>query len=352
MALTYFKQYKESRRFIRLFILFSAVIFQLFIVTTIAYTPDFRYIQFILQIFAFSLVFTSIHFWIVAPLLSKRVGIIYFFVVLVICSTITTCSLLYLVESGIVEYPDIIFPEYLPLRMKIAFYFCCSFLIFFGTRFLYLFLNTFQISDERYKYLNENYVNEINSLKMQSNPLFLLDSINKMSTLIYENHFEAAIKLNSDVSFTLNKQLKYTQKDYIVLQEELDWQKQYLNIYNALLEQKFDFKIFIDDDELLLQPIPPLLLQSALEVFIYEIQESKDSTLLKITYSDIGSGNYSGISANIQCKLYNKHGNDLRFYNFEKRISLLNKVGRFQTEYQYSYQSGSHNCIINIIELP
>lgn len=100
------------------------------------------------------------------------------------------------------------------------------------------------------------------SLKDQLNPHFLFNSLNVLSSLVYEDADRSAAfiqKLSKIYRYVLDVQ----QEDWVPLQKELDFARNYLELQKIRFEQNLQF--FIPEPKEDLFCIPPLSLQLLLE---------------------------------------------------------------------------------------
>jgi LytS/YehU family sensor histidine kinase len=269
-------------------------------------------------------------------------------------ATLTCFTILLLFELHIIDYPNFVKAELIPKRMYIAMYLCVGLVLFFAGRFVYLFFNTFQLSNEKVKNELDSYNNEINSLRLQINPNFLFNSLETLKKLLEENRLEEALKFNTETYALLNKQIKYAQKESIRLEEDIQWIENYLKTQQIAEGKLFDYQILLSDPELNLQEIPPILLQPILEKYISAFKTIKSKHKIIIQVNDFNSTYGQGIIIKLtdRYEVTNILQNQVftSILNLEKRIELINKTGRFNISLEKEDNSYSKTYTLKIIE--
>lgn len=110
--------------------------------------------------------------------------------------------------------------------------------------------------------------NELNQklLLSQMNPHFIFNSIDNIQSLIYNKQDKEAVNYLNKFSKFTRQILENSNESYIPLSEELTMMDNYLVIQQLLYNNKFDFKIDVDDTldtEAIL--LPPMLTQPFIE---------------------------------------------------------------------------------------
>jgi tetratricopeptide (TPR) repeat protein len=110
--------------------------------------------------------------------------------------------------------------------------------------------------------------NELNQklLLSQMNPHFIFNSIDNIQSLIYNKQDKEAVNYLTKFSKLTRQILENSNENYILLSEELTMIENYLSIQQLLYNNKFDFKIEVDnsiDSETIL--LPPMLTQPFIE---------------------------------------------------------------------------------------
>jgi hypothetical protein len=354
MSINYFDQFTDSRSKIKNYILSATVLIHIILSFAAFFTPNFSNIKGFLAFNITNLSLFAFHYLFIAPLLSKRVSILFFIITLFFSTTLFVIFYLVLFETNILQYPDFITNNLIPIRMKATFFICVSFVVFFAARFLFLFLNTFQLSSERFEYLMEGYTKEINEMRMQSNPFFLYASLQNLNHLLEIEEFDKALQYNSELSALLNMQLKHSKTEFITIEEDLEWMKYYFETQQLLSKENFEYKIEISDLDLYLQFIPPLLLQPIIENFLIRKNTNKNKHNIGISIEELKIKGKQGAIIKVTDTYNNddsiEFSNTLAFYNLEKRIDLINKVNQMNIQLKNIKSESETSYVLTIIE--
>lgn len=103
----------------------------------------------------------------------------------------------------------------------------------------------------------------LNSLSNQLNPHFLFNALNNIRFMIHENQRKADTMVTS-LSDILRYSLESSNKEKVLLAEEIDIIKRYIDIVKSQLEERLDFQLEIDP-QLNEYLIPPMVLQMLIE---------------------------------------------------------------------------------------
>ena len=125
---------------------------------------------------------------------------------------------------------------------------------------------------------------ELAALRNQMNPHFVFNSLNSIQNFIFKKDTEKANYFLSKFSGLMRKSLQYTRLDFITIQEEMSFLKDYLELEMMRFPDKFQYTINIDeqleDDHIML---PSLLLQPILENSVkHGFKETKTDGLIEI----------------------------------------------------------------------
>lgn len=266
-----------------------------------------------------------------------------------------TALLTCIFEYGLVEYPTIIQEEILPLNMKVAFFMICGIALYFTARSLHLFLNTFQLTDSRLEFLKNSFQKEIDEMRIQSNPNFLLQSLQNIDLLISIDQEQNAIKYASAISELLKNQLIHTQSDQITVEQDIEWIEYYLQTQKIIFKDDFEYSIELKDNDVLLQKIPPLLFQPILESLLLTDYQSLKKHSVKITIDDISTTKTNGIeihfSAHYEDITFQKNQNSISLIDLKKRIELINNLQKFNIQLLEKHNDAYPIYILKILEL-
>lgn len=107
---------------------------------------------------------------------------------------------------------------------------------------------------------------EIRALQSQMNPHFIFNSINSIQGFILKNKVDEALGYLMDFSKILRQTLDNASREFISLEEELQYIRYYLSLEMMRFDQKFDVEINLPED---INPqsvqIPPMILQPYVE---------------------------------------------------------------------------------------
>ena len=110
----------------------------------------------------------------------------------------------------------------------------------------------------------------LQSLRREMNPHFIFNSLNSVNQFISENKELEANKYLTSYSNLMRNMMENSNKDFITLNKEIEQLKKYLDLEHLRFQDKFDFKISIDnnlDSEATL--VPNMIIQPHLENAIW-----------------------------------------------------------------------------------
>lgn len=139
------------------------------------------------------------------------------------------------------------------IRFKYVFHANLLYLILsvFSTMLIYTIVDyrdRFNVSNNDVKLFKKNFYkrnNEYLQLKQQVNPHFLFNNLNTLISFIEINP-KKAIEFGQHLSNTYRYYLKQQSEDFVLLNEEISFIKEYLEIYKAKFENGFSFKIDVE----------------------------------------------------------------------------------------------------------
>jgi sensor histidine kinase YesM len=163
---------------------------------------------------------------------------------------------------------------------------------------------------------------ELNNLKAQLNPHFMFNSMNSIRALIDENPRQAKEAI-TQLSTILRNTLLMGRKREVSLREELDVVRDYLSLESIRYEERLrvDYQI---DNALLDNPIPPLLLQTAVENAIkHGISALPQGGDLLISIAEKGNKLVLDVSNTGTITRPREESNGIGLMNAEKRLELM-----------------------------
>lgn len=178
---------------------------------------------------------------------------------------------------------------------------------------------------------------EMKALRAQMNPHFIFNSLNSVQKFILKNDSFSASQYLTKFSRLIRLILDHSNQNYVLLQNEIDLLKIYIEIEDLRFDKKFDYEIIIDDrietDNI---QIPSMIIQPFIENAIWHgllHKESKGKLLLhfmqcgddclKVIVEDNGIGREK--AAELKSKqLLKKKSYGMQIT--ENRIEILNKT--------------------------
>jgi len=111
---------------------------------------------------------------------------------------------------------------------------------------------------------------EMQALRAQMNPHFIFNSLNSINMFILENNKLQASEYLSKFSRLVRLILQNSQEAFIPLERELEALQLYLELESLRFENKFEYKIIVDDDvDTTMLRVPPLIIQPYAENAIW-----------------------------------------------------------------------------------
>lgn len=172
------------------------------------------------------------------------------------------------------------------------------------------------------------------ALRSQMNPHFIFNSLNSIQNFVLKNDVDSANYYLSNFSTMMRKVLDYSQHNLILLAEEIELIRLYLQMEHLRFSKKFEIDIKIDPAiDQYLAKIPPMLLQPYLEnAILHGLQLIKHKGLLQLLIDH--KGDYmliriidNGIGRERARAIRAKTGHISKgLENIEKRIKLYNKL--------------------------
>ncbi len=129
---------------------------------------------------------------------------------------------------------------------------------------------------------------EMKLLRSQMNPHFIFNCINSIQGLVLQNKSQLAARYLRDFSKLLRLTLNNATRDFITLDEELQYTHHYLNLEQMRFEGNFNIDIHVDHDlDKNFIMIPPMLIQPHIENAIFHglIPSRKSEKKLHISFA-------------------------------------------------------------------
>ena len=177
----------------------------------------------------------------------------------------------------------------------------------------------------------------LKSLRSQMNPHFIFNALNSVNNFISKSDERSANRYLSDFSKLMRSVLENSEEDFIPLEKELQQLELYIKLEHSRFEDKFDYKIAIDENVQVSKfQIPPMLLQPYIENAIWHglryreekgellvtvKENSADSIIICITDNGIGRKKSAEIKTQNQRKQKSKGMGIIK-----KRVAILNDM--------------------------
>ncbi len=170
----------------------------------------------------------------------------------------------------------------------------------------------------QYEKLKTEQINtQYNSLKNQVNPHFLFNSLNALSSLVYEDQ-DRAVEFIRKLSEVYRYVLETKDKEIVSVQEELEFLNAYLYLQKIRFGENLIFNNTIET-VVLDNYVVPISLQMLMENAIKHNVISNNKPLHVRVYND---GNYLYLENNLQEKLH-KDSTGIGLQNIKDRYTLL-----------------------------
>ncbi len=131
---------------------------------------------------------------------------------------------------------------------------------------------------------NEVLTSNFEMLKNQVNPHFMFNSLNTLTSLIYQNQ-DLAAKYVGQLSKVYRSVLTANKNEVVTVEEELKTLESYIFLQTIRFEDKFKVEIDLEDD-IKKKSIPPMVLQMLLENCIKHNEITEERPLLINMYQE------------------------------------------------------------------
>jgi LytS/YehU family sensor histidine kinase len=168
------------------------------------------------------------------------------------------------------------------------------------------------------------------------NPHFIFNSLNSVNQFISENKELEANKYLTSYSTLMRDMMENSNKDFILLDKEVEQLKKYLDLEHLRFQDKFDFEISVDNDlDAESVFVPNMIIQPHLENAIWHglrYLDKKGFLHLKFQLNNgkvnvIIEDNGIGLTKSQELKTSNQKVHESRgLNNTKERIGLLNQL--------------------------
>ncbi|MCH2192961.1 histidine kinase [Kordia sp.] len=199
----------------------------------------------------------------------------------------------------------------------------------------------------------------LKSLRAQMNPHFIFNALNSVNNYIALNDERNANRYLSEFSTLMRAVLENSDEDFIPLFKELELLELYVRLEHMRFQDKFDYKINVDEKLKVSEfQIPPMLLQPYIENAIwhglrYKEEKgmlsititAKTDEILEITIEDDGIGRKRSMELKTKNQLRQKSKG---MGNIKKRIAILNDMYKDKVDVSVTdiFQDGQGTKVI------
>lgn len=239
-----------------------------------------------------------------------QIFIITFFVILMVMG-IRTIFNLFIFPGGFIRLLD-------EIVIGVFFLFISLLLVFLDLG-IHL-LDKWRVSQaeiERFK--KENLETQFEMLRTQVNPHFLFNSLNTLSSLIYENQ-DTASNYVREMSSVYRYILEKRKADIVTLKEELNFTKSYVYMLSLRFEDKIKFELNIDsrfEDKV----VTPLTLQILIENAVKHNVVSLKKPLTVEIFTQ--NNNTIVVKNNLQAKANSSYSSGIGLDNIKNRLEII-----------------------------
>jgi sensor histidine kinase YesM len=176
---------------------------------------------------------------------------------------------------------------------------------------------------------------ELQALRAQMNPHFTFNTLSSIQNFINSKNSEEAVSYLSKFAKLMRSIMDNSKKPQILLKDELSALELYMQLEQLRLENKFEYKIIIENAvDINYEEIPPMLLQPYVENAIWHgithkegkgniaINITKHGNILQCTINDNGIGRAASEKINNRKSKHKSHGMSIT----KERLEILNAM--------------------------
>lgn len=350
----YFEQYIKNRNKVTAYILGMTAVLSILICFLVYYDKHLTYSNDFLIILAAAIFTIYIQYRIISPLLMKVVSVLFFLITMGCCIVVSGIIFFLLFECKVLHYPAFAYGDLISYKIKAGYFLTLGTLLFFASRALFLFFNTFQLSTKRYKHLVLGNSKEINELRLKSNPHILYNYLHNSYKLLRDDKTDIALEYSDTFNSLIKKQTIFASSEVISLENELQWLQEYLKCEKIRMHQLLNYQINVQTQEIFQQNIPPYILQPVVEYLLNQNTKFEKPITIAIDIKHLKNEGKNGSNIYLSCSKEKKEFLSYKtasFTNWEKRVTLINELKQFNITY-HKNTSSSHNIFeINILEI-
>jgi len=201
---------------------------------------------------------------------------------------------------------------------------------------------------------------ELNRLKSNMNPHFIFNVMNFIQAMIIKNNKPMALKATTKLSQINRLFLETSEKDYISLEQELEFVNTYIQLEKMRFEsdKEFEFNVIIEEGiKIQNWNLPPLILQPLLENALKHgvLLEKKAIGFISIHITSTSPNEIiihiqnKGLTSAFKRKIGTSNGQKM----VHERIGLFNKKFKkmYNIDFSTSFEGKYYNCFILISKI-
>ena len=164
------------------------------------------------------------------------------------------------------------------------------------------------------------------ALQSQMNPHFTFNAMNSIQNFIIDSNVDDALMYMAEFSKLIRQTLDHSTKQYITLNQEIDYLKTYCSLENMRYANNIDISFDYKKVDKSKERIPPMLIQPLIEnAFIHAFKELDKKYTLSISFSKKENFIYCRVTDNGKGFISNSSGNNSKAIKIiEERLRLIN----------------------------
>lgn len=274
-----------------------------------------------------------------SPIIIKQGNVIKIIAFITIYTAIATTIYLLLLENNILVYPEPFYTHRLPFTFIGSVCAILSLAVFASAFSLHLILNSYLLSIESYSLLMKSYQSEINILNLESNPTYILNSLNKLNSLMREGDIQKSIIYHLELIELMDEQVKYQNTEIVHLRDELNWIEYYFQTEQQRKYYNFEYSITLEENGLSDFQIPSMILQPLVtNILVYKLRPEifHDYGHIHIRINKIDKHEICVTITDNGINDDSEHGNSLELkssltdQDITKRINLINEIMNYK----------------------
>jgi hypothetical protein len=237
-----------------------------------------------------------------------------------------------------------------------------AFIVIISSGFIFLIISMIRIQKmKRVEIDHQLIVMEQKALQSMMNPHFIFNSLGSIQNYLLKNKGSEAVIYLSQFARLIRQNLNAINTPMIILEEEIDRLRNYIDLEKKRLDNKFDYSIEIDSKfEEKGVFIPSMIIQPIAENSIWHgIATLEEQGTIKISFQAYKSkslkitivDNGIGMIKSLEYSAKNSQHQHLGMQIIKKRLVLLSKKYKTETSINYSECSPDHKNPGTVVEI-